>query len=445
MPEATANGITKVVLTDDFGVPYDLSLNNDGEILRPSLRQPAAVAQTVLTQFQSGHGFVKSAGTGSQADDTSDFTVGSQSLAITTLGDGSAYITQKSSISPVINMTGKQLRIKFKVVGIANVTDISLYLSSDNAATNNYDQRLVNITNALTQPYQQDGEWVTYTVNFVEWITVGSPDRTAINFLKLRVQDNGAGPVVAHFQEIAMEPEPANAVCSITFDDGYLSTSTIAAPYMSKLGLRGSAVVIRDLIGAAGGLYMNLQQLKNLQDFNGFDIGAHADTVAVHNASGTGVPPTGVDDATLLADQRAIKRWLIENGFRRSDFYAWPHGYFTPSQMVAARNLFSMIRGVCGDRGGQIGPQETYPPGDPYRLRSWLLASTNSVANVTTALTNAIANKTHLHFVIHQVVPSGAVGGTQMNTAIFTGCMDAIVASGIRVKTACEIAESGVV
>jgi hypothetical protein len=416
---------------------------SDTRLYTPSLRQPGVVPSIPVTQFQSGHGFTKASGTGQQADDTSDFIAGTQSLSITTLGDSSAYITQKASISPTINMTGKQLRVKFKVVGIANVADCSLYLSSDNGATNNFDQRIVNISNALTQPYMQDGEWVTYTINWLEWTVVGSPDRTAINFLKLRVQDNGLGPVTVHFQEIALELEPAAAVCTITFDDGYASTSTIAAPYMSQAGVRASAMIIRDLIGSSG-TYMTLAQVKNLQDAYGWDVGAHSDTVAVHNASGTGSPPSGVSDAVLLADQQAIKNWLLTNGFRRHDYYAWPHGYFTPSQMSAARNLFSAIRGVCGDRGGQIGPQETYPPGDPYRLRSWLIAATNSVANVQAALTAAIANKSWLHLTFHQIVPSGATGGTQLNTAIFQGMIDAIVASGITVKTVAEVYESGV-
>jgi hypothetical protein len=182
---------------------------------------------------------------------------------------------------------------------------------------------------------------------------------------------------------------------------------------------------------------MTLAQLRALQDSSGWDIAAHADTVANHNA-GYGT----LEDSVVEGELRGIKRWLIENGFKRRDVFAWPLGSFTASQMVMARRFFNAVRGTTGGRGGSAGAQETFPPGDNARLRTWTVGSTQTKAEVETALSQCNTNKGWLILSLHELVASGASGGTQTNEAAFSEMVDAISASGLAVKTVAEVMES---
>ncbi|HYJ21428.1 MAG TPA: hypothetical protein VEW07_05325, partial [Solirubrobacterales bacterium] len=101
-----------------------------------SLKVPARAQKAVFQQFQAGHGYEKSAGTGTLSEDTGDFVIGTQSLKFVTAGDGVQSQVRKKSVGPY-DFTGRDLRLTFKVDGLAHVGTFEVFLSSDNLATNN--------------------------------------------------------------------------------------------------------------------------------------------------------------------------------------------------------------------------------------------------------------------------------------------------------------------
>jgi Polysaccharide deacetylase len=420
----------KLLKADDAALATDIA----SKLYIPSMKVPARVQRTVIQQFQSGHGYTRSSGNGTLSDDTGDYVVGSQSLKFVTLGDGATNVVQKTSIT-LVDFTGKSVQVKFKIEGLENVSDFSIYLSSDNASTNNIHYPIA----VPAQPYVADGEWATVTINWSDLAAngaVGTIDRTKVNYLKFRLVDKNGKPVTFHVGEVSSVAEPASALCTLTFDDGWASTYSIARAYMDKYGFRGTSGIIRDLIAEVAGNYMSLAQIKALQDA-GWDICAHADTVANHNA-GYGT----LDNATVEAELRGIKEWLIQNGLKRRDFFIWPKGSFVASQMPLVRKYFSAVRGTAGGKGGATGAHEVFPPADPYRLRCWLISNTTTAAEVEAALTQAVANKTRLHLTFHRIVPSGAAAATECNEATFKEIVDKVAASGISVKTLAEDLES---
>lgn len=416
------------------------STSND-TALAPKMRQPVpAASRQILTQFQSGHGFTKLSGTGTATlNDTTDFQLGTQSVKFVTAGDGGSNIFQKNSVGPY-DLTGKMIQITFKLnstgqspgVGALNIGDLSFYLSSDNQSTTNGRCAIMGATKC----YSADGEWVTIVINWGDLIFTGSPTRSAINSLKFRIQDANATPISVAFQEIALIPEPANAVCSIVIDDGYDSTWTMALPYLESKGLRCGIAVIRDRIGLAG--YLTLAQLKMAQD-RGHDIYCHADTIANHNL-GFGL----ISDAAAEQEMRAIKAWMITNGFRRHDVFIWPKGSFTASQMAIAKKYFSCMRGTAGGEIAGSGVFASYPPGDPNRLQAWLPGATDTAVMATNACTQAINNKQWLNIAWHLIVTSGASGAITVNQSVFNASIDNIVSSGVRVRTIADVFENGV-
>ena len=314
-----------------------------------SLKVPARAQKIVFQQFQTGHGYEKSAGTGTLSDDSSDFVIGTQSLKFVTAGDEVQAHVLKKSVGPY-DFSGRDLRLTFKVDGLAHVNSFEVFLSSDNLATNNVHYPV----SIPVQPDIADGEWASVTISWGDLVNnfpPGSISRSKVNFVEFRFEDHGIAPVTFHINEVAAVPQPATGggVVSIVFDDGWGSGPTPKrGPPSTRYGYRASAVIIRDLIGTAN--YMSLAQLQALQADSGWNIAAHADTVAHHNAGFA-----NLEDAVVEADLQGIKRWLIENGFKRRDALRLAAGLRTASQMIIARRFFSGIRGTTGGSGGAVG------------------------------------------------------------------------------------------
>jgi hypothetical protein len=403
-----------------------------GALELPSMRVPAPPSKVIFQQFQAGHGYEKFEGTGTLSDDTTDFVVGTQSLKLVTAGDESFVRVRKKSVGPY-DFSGRDLRLTFKVQGLAHVGIFEIFLSSDNLATNNVHYPV----SVPVQPYIADGEWASITISWGDLAANFAPGtiaRNKVNFVEFRFEDDGKAPVTFHLNEVAAVPEPASGVVSVAFDDGWESTYTRARPYMDRYGYRATSVLIRDLVGTAN--YMSLAQLRALQDLSGWDIAAHADTVANHNA-GFG----NLENSVVEGEMQGIKRWLVENGFRRRDLFAWPLGSFSASQMPIARRYFSGVRGTTGGMGGAAGPQETFPPGDSGRLRTWTVGNAATAKEVETALSQCANNKSWLILSFHQIVASGAKTGTECNEATFKEMIDKIAASGLELKTIAEVLE----
>ena len=397
-----------------------------------ALKVPPTARRVVFEQFQAGHGYTRSGGTATLSDDESDFVAGTQSLKVTTLGDEAYNQIGRQSVGPY-DFTDRDLRITFKVEGLAHVRTFEVFLSSDNQETNNVHYPV----SIPVQPYIADGEWASVTIiwgDLVNNFAPGTIDEDEVNNVEFRLEDDNTAPVTFHLNEVAAVQRESQGVVSIVFDDGWESTYTRGRPYMDRYGFRGSAAIIRDVIGTAN--YMTLAQLRTLQDLGGWDIVAHADTVANHNA-GYG----NLENPVVEAEMKGIKRWLLDNGFERRDVFVWPLGSFTPSQMVMARRLFNAVRGTTGGAGGASGPHETFPPGDNGRLRTWTIGNTDTAGEVEAALEQCATHRSWLLLAFHQIVAGGAESGTETNEAAFGEMIDAIAASGLAVKTVAEVME----
>lgn len=399
----------------------------------PSLRVPPRAAKTILQQFQSGHGYTKT-GVGTLSDDAADFVVGTQSMKFVTDGAGGTGSVEKKSIGP-IDFTAKDVYVKFKVSSIDDVSDFSIYLSSDNAAENN-----VHYPIALaSQPYVASEEWAHVIINWGDLAANGAVktiDRSKVNYIRFRMVDKNGKAVTFHVNEVAAVPQPSVAQLNIWIDDGWESTYTMARPVLQKYDFRAGVAIIRDVIGSAN--YMSLAQMKSLWLDNGWPLVCHADTVVNHNKGFK-----SISDAAAEAEFQGIKRFLIEHGGGKGrDAFVWPRGEFTASQLLIARKYFSAIRGTCGGKGGAGGAHETFPPADPGRLRTWIVGSSVTAAEVEAACAQAIANKTALSLSYHRILTSGASGGTEINKSVFEEHMAKVAASGIAVKTPTEMLES---
>lgn len=418
------------------GTMGDRRLTTDDVLVDPRLRvafaprgaalslvgaRPSA-AQKILTTFAAGHGYTTNAGGTANLNDTSDFALGSQSVAVTTDGLGTAK-TVKKVAQVAVDATGKHAKVWIKVDAQAHVAALQLYLG-DTALANSWKWEMKN---SASQPWMFDGSWTVWTLPFGQAVVTGTPTRTAITDVQMRVQDDAAGTVTAHFGGVALvntsTPFPAGVV-SFTFDDTYASHYTVARAKLDQYGFPGTAYVIQDYVGQAN--RMTLAQLHNLERYSGWEVAGHATTGAIHNAR-----ITTLTDAQVQAEFAAIRQWLADNGFA-GDHYAYPGGEHLPGQAALCEQFFTSARTV-------YQRPETHPPARASKLRTkGYVTSTTTVASLTAAVDEAAASGEWLIITNHDLV--SAVGqSTDQLIADFQAVVDYVATKGIPVRTVGEV------
>lgn len=365
----------------------------------------------VITNLQSGHGFSKQDSISTQTDDTAIFTKGTQSLKITTDGANGVCFTRKSSISPVVDLTGKQLIVWVRVDDPSKLAEFNIYISSNNMTAFWYWQLALNIT------AKDAGEWLPIVLSWSAATASGSPDRAAINCIQWRVRDNGTGIINCSLGGIGSVAEPSAGVCSITFDDGLASAYDAARPIMDAYDFAGTMYAIPDLVGASG--YMTLAQLKKLQDEAGWDVSGHHQT----NLTTLANPEVPV---------RRVKKWLGENGFLKGiNEFAYPNGDYNDNVLASVKRHFRSARTI-------LERKESLNVSDYHRIKVLLVTNTTTTAAIAAAVTAAITNKDWLILVFHKIVTTATVS-TEYSTANFTTVIADIATQGISVKPVSEV------
>nr|WP_236070484.1 polysaccharide deacetylase family protein [Streptomyces polyasparticus] len=340
----------------------------------PSGRRPRYRRATWSQQFQKGHGWsIGGSGTASSdPDDTEVFTRGTQSARATTTGAGAQSYIRKAGL-PALNMTGKMLRLIFRVDNADHLSKMVFYLGSG-GFKDTYSWRFHNHSRTAAN-YVQSGEWVTVHLQWADVAAAsgaytlsatGKPSvKTGFTDLSFAVYDDGAGKVTYNLQAVEAVPDTTSkfpkGVVSITFDDSHQSIHDLGRPVMDELGMPGTIYNIADAIGT--GTFLTIDEMRSLQDSSGWEMAGHSYANAAHTASYAKLTAQQVDE-----DFRKLREWLVSNGFT-SDHFAYPHGAFqkttdgVPVDMLAARH-FTTARSIISET------IESFAPAMPYRLKA---------------------------------------------------------------------------
>lgn len=187
-----------------------------------------------------------------------------------------------------------------------------------------------------------------------------------------------------------IHPEPK---ISLTFDDGFTSVLTHAAPTLSQYGYRGTSYIIPACVDTSGvcranedASYMNWEQIKQLKEGYGWEIGAHSFT---HPAL------TGLSDRQLDRELSMSKTTLAAQGIEAISF-ASPYGDYNNKTLAAIAKYFESHRGFW-DRGYNRWPH------NEYLLAVQQVQSGVSVAQVKRHIDTAARNKQWLILVFHDI------------------------------------------
>jgi peptidoglycan/xylan/chitin deacetylase (PgdA/CDA1 family) len=394
-----------------------------------TLRYPVQVV--VQTEFQSGHLFTLAGGsTGTLTDDVTDFVRGSQSLKLATVGNGGNTAARRTGMT-ALDATARYLAMEIKVDRPDRLADLRLDVSSD-TFTNWSSGDSISPTTNLTAPIFVPNQWTTVILHWGSFAVGGGAGatRSALTGFQVRCKDDGSGPINMWVNRIYSIAEPASAVCTLTFDDGYDGVYLRAKPAMDALGFKGTVCPIVNKMGATN--FMTTQQIRELVG-QGWDVATHAYDVNIHNAYDTAT------DAQVLADALSAKAWIRENGLGLGDNLIVPQGQTTTLARLQAWQRYWLTA-----RTNYTRVRETFPPGDKWRLRTYAFTSANSTADIQAKIDEAVANKGWLIMQAHNIVASGATG-TDYTTANFTTVVNYMNSVGIKVRTLSEVLATGLV
>jgi peptidoglycan/xylan/chitin deacetylase (PgdA/CDA1 family) len=384
--------------------------------------QTAARSGTRMVHtMQTGHNWTTSVVASSNLNDTSDFVLGSQCLSMVT--DGAAgFGLATRSLGTARDYTGKSLLLWIKISDTTKLNWISLYAGSGGISSNNYMWRI------YTGPLDLiSNQWALVSLAFADvTTTTGSPNRAALDSFRLSVQDKGgSAPVTCWFNGIADFPEPAtfpNGVVSFVFDDCYLSQYTEARKKLDQYGFAATAYAIANVVDTTG-TFMTMDQMHRLEEYSGWEVAAHAYTEALHTAVGG---YTALSPAVLDLELRMLKDWLMLNGFRGSDHYAYPQGLTNPAVRAAVLKYFPSARVYTN------GLIETLPPADAGFMRSHGIANTTTVGAIETKIDHAFTSKAWDIITMHKVVTT-ATTALEMTIADFGTIVDYANTKGVAV------------
>lgn len=424
----------------------------------PPRSVPAFTPASWTQNFQPGHGWSTTGGNvgSSNLNDTTEFVRGTQSATITTAGyaTGTAAFADQANIQrlggPPLDLTGKAIRLLFKVSDVTRLRWISFFVGTSGLA-NNFRWRIH--THTATQNWVQSGEWVMATLQWGDVqaaagafaLSPAGVPSTKAGFTDLRFQviDAGTGPVTARLQSVELIDDTTvtypGGLVSITFDDSWVDVFDNARPAMDTYGFRGTTYTIADQIGMPE--KCTVAQLRAAQNLSGWEVAGHAYQGAVHAARYDGVTAAEVD-----ADAGNLRAWLVSNGFH-GDSFAYPGGRFgrtTDGISVEAivSRYFATGRSIIS-----ADNREATPPPMPHRLRSLTgISSVSGGAPNPATLTGpggfldrAQLSGGWLILCFHRVVTTSPTADTECHRDDFAAIMRAIAVRGMTVLPVAEV------
>ncbi len=433
-PTATTDATTKAYVdTSDAGM-YTATRQ------RPRLRPG-----TIVTQMQTGHGWTiaGSGATGNVNDTTAgNFIIGSQAATITSGGTGANSSLRKFA-STVPDLTNSYIRLRLRVSDITRLGELKFHVGTASNANGYGWSFFVN----GGDNYLINNEWSIVTLSFADAVVQGTP--AALNAqtdAELRVYDTNAGlPVTVQLQSVevvANETLYPNGVCAIGFDDDFAGQKTNGGwAAMDALGYPATLYSINDYLGTGGRL--TLADLKIRQDEFGWEIATHALTGTNHGLSQTGMTAAQVD--ADLSTQRGIQRLA---GIFGSGGYAYPKGQFGAT--TDAVSTLDLVRKTCDyARTTHFRTMETLPPAEIHKIRGRSSIGGlggYAVSNLTTATTGAIdravANKSLLVLVMHDITTGASTSTTECSIADFQAVLNKLNSAGMPVRTLGSIIRS---
>lgn len=365
---------------------------------------------TLLEDFENSADFIITSGTGIIISDTTNFITGSKSLKITsTTNNSNVGITKNINF----NFTGPRIELLFYCDDSERPPTVGMYLSS----TTNFSKYFYKSQSTIVKGWNR---WEIHKNDFS--VTGGESWNNTMIRLKLIVYAQTNANSHVSFDSLKSSDNTVPK-CIITFDDGYPSNYTEGYSYMKSKGLKGNIYVITSLIDAND--HLTIQELEELYNDNwgiANHTRLHQNLTTLSQADAQTDIQNGMDD-------------LVAYGFTRTkDHLAYPGGNYNDTVILATRATTSKTA-----RG--LATAQNYPSlahdnlvDDNYRLKSYILSNTISLATAKGYIDSAILTGGTVILCLHKLVQN-ATNSLEWGINDFKALINYIVAKGIDVVT----------
>lgn len=366
----------------------------------------------VVSDFEPGHGFLAWFPAGEVADDLDVARFGEASLRLTSEGDARPVAAEWALPLP-LDASDAFWTVWVRVDAPSALAELRLQVSADDG------WRAYDVYRLERQVSDVDGGvWLPLATDEADALHVGATDASALRRLRVRVADDGSGPVTVHLDRLALVPRPPRGVVSITFDDGWASQAEHAVPAMAERGFVGSIYVIPYL--TEDPRYLGRERLRALAAA-GWEIGGH-----YHPSLEGRVDP----ELSGILDQ--VRAFTGDVGTGPPATFAYPEGYVDGATVApAVARRFAAGRTI-------VEGLETLPPRDPMRLRTLTILPTLDLEVLDGYLARAARERSWLILVIHKLVSEPA-HPTEITPERFERVLDRVAASGLSVRTVAEV------
>ena len=384
---------------------------------KPRFWKEFPTAPTMFTEFAAGHGWTTNGGALVDLNNTEDPRFGFQCVKVS--NPGSTIAVEKGS-GANFDATGKALVVWMKIVNPV-ASPLITFIWSDATFANYYQWQ-------PGPPSVNPQGWHPYILSLADTQAVGgSPTPTTMTRIKISFAANQAGDTI-YIGGVGTIPYPTatypNGVVTFSFDDALGSIYTQARAKLDQYSYGANAYLIADRIGLNG--YPTMTNLRDLEEFNGWEMSGHASTLERH------VDFTTLDSVTLDAELYAMKRWLQENRFRGADHLAYPFGSANDATMQVTRKYFSTARSLSPHLMGT-------PHTDPLGLLCYAFGTTGqTVAQIEAAVDKAYTAGKWLMLCFHDITAAASSGGT-ISATDFATIVDYVHTKGMPVKTVSEV------
>ncbi len=342
-----------------------------------------------------------------------------------------------------LDLEGHDARIRLRVSGLQQLSDLRLRLSNDHWANS----VSTSLLNAYTKDYA--GQWVTVFVGSSGLGPGGGWQGSAPGFnwakidgmeIEMNTRQTGDQPSTVSLGQLTLVPAQDSGKVVFIFDDG-LQTILPAASYLRANGMPGNVATIGQYVDYPALGYLNTFQLRSLQNSWGWDIvnetQEDADAVKQYfdhdNAAGF---------ASDIAQQAA---WLEANRLNSApNWLIYPYGSTNAAlERVVAR--YYMFARVLADG------LDAYPYGDPHEITDLEIRSPGDMASNATSFTTPaeVASAVHQAMINHMTLilsfhgihsAPGEPPGYPL--ALFKKVVDDVRESGIKVMTFSQLDRS---
>ncbi|WP_433910357.1 hypothetical protein [Sphingomonas yabuuchiae] len=305
------------------------------------------------------------------SDVAADPLYGDTRLTLTMAGYGARLMRPAASLTTAVNATGQLIRFWTKPIagGDPRLGDYKIRLYSEGSPASPGANYHVYNAASLIREGQKGGEqrWGSFTIPVSAFTATGTgANLSALTWAMVEVAPNSASSTVIALGNVELV---ANALTKakiiIGFDDQYPATIAYASRSMARYGFRGM-LYLSPAIDAGRAGRLSVATIKNLHDNLGWQIASQAYTTE----AATG--PGGID--VMTADQRTadiakLRNW--QNGLGLSG--GGTGSYYSNvgvTDMIAYPAFRQSYRSMRAYYFGEFTQVETYPWGDPMRIRA---------------------------------------------------------------------------